>query len=348
MRLDAVGESPLERAVTHTNALPWPLIHTQIAYTLARVIMAGTKLGVFEALEDQPLSAAQIAERCDTDPRATDKLLFALAAAGYATSSDSGYALTARSRKWLRRDSPHCMADKLLLQYEEWEWMERSEDFVRTGHPMELHETLTSDQWPAYQRGMRALAPAVAGEIARRLPVPRNARDLLDIGGSHGYYSVVLCRRHSSLRAVVLDLPEAVEHAAPLLAAENMGDRVVHRAGDALSDDLGSETFDVVLASQVVHHFSAPQNQDLASRVARALRPGGVFAVIEAFRPSSPRDAGQGGALLEFYFALTSQSGTWTPAEIASWQRDAGLRPRRPLRIRTAPGVGAQVAVKPG
>ena len=69
MRLDAVGESPLERAVTHTNALLWPLIHPQIAHTLARVIMAGTKLGVFEALEDHPLPAAQIAERCGTDPR---------------------------------------------------------------------------------------------------------------------------------------------------------------------------------------------------------------------------------------------------------------------------------------
>jgi hypothetical protein len=46
-------------------------------------------------------------------------------------------------------------------------------------------------------------------------------------------------------------------------------------------------------------------------------------------------------------FALTSQSGTWTPEEMAAWQRDAGLRPRRPLHFRTVPGAGAQVAAKP-
>jgi predicted O-methyltransferase YrrM len=347
VRLEAVGESPIERVIARTNVPPWPLFHTQMAYTLARVIMAATQLGVFEALDAKPAPAAQIAERCSTDPRATEKLLFALAAAGYARASDGGYALTALSRKWLRRESPYCLADKLLLQFAEWDWMEHSEDYVRTGSPLELHDTLAADQWPIYQRGMRALASTVASELARRLPVPKSAREMLDIGGSHGYYSVVLCRRHQALRAVVLDLPEAVEHAAPLLAAEGMGDRVVHRSGNALTDELGSETYDLVIASQLVHHFSEEQNRALAGRIARALRPGGIYAIIEAFRPGSPKEAGQVGALLEFYFALTSQSGTWTPQEMAAWQQDAGMRPRRPLRFRTAPGVGAQIAAKP-
>ncbi len=347
MRLDAVGENQIERLITHTNMPPWPLLHTQMAYTLARVIMAATRLGIFEALDDRPVAAAQIAERCSTDPRATEKLLFALAAAGYARADDDRYALTPLSRKWLRRESPHCLADKLLLQFAEWEWMEHSEEYVRSGRPLELHDTLAADEWPMYQRGMRAIASAVAPELARRLPVPKSARDMLDIGGSHGYYSVVLCRRHDALRAVVLDLPEAVEHAAPLLAAEGMGDRVVHRSGNALTDELGSETYDLVIAAQLVHHFSEEQNRALTASIARALRPGGIYAIIEAFRPTSPKDAGQMGALLEFYFALTSQSGTWTPQEMAAWQRDAGMRPRRPLRFRTAPGVGAQIAAKP-
>jgi SAM-dependent methyltransferase len=126
-----------------------------------------------------------------------------------------------------------------------------------------------------------------------------------------------------------------------------MGDRVVHRAGNALTDDLGTDAYDIVIASQLVHHFSEEENRALAERVARALRPGGVYAILDAFRPTDPNDAGQVGALMEFYFALTSQSGTWTPEEMATWQRDAGLRPRRPMHFRTAPGAGAQVAAKP-
>ena len=176
--------------------------------------------------------------------------------------------------------------------------------------------------------------------------MPDWATDVLDIGGSHGYYSVALCRRHPELRAVVLDLPQAVEHAAPLLAEEGMGDRVVHRAGDALRDDLGEEAWDVVMITQLVHHFTDEQNRDLARRVARALRPGGVYAILDAFRARTPGEAGQVGALLEFYFALTSQSGTWAPEEMADWQRAAGLQPKRPIRFRTTPGAGIQAAVK--
>jgi SAM-dependent methyltransferase len=346
MRLDAVPESAVERVIARTNIPPWPLLHTQMAFTLARVIMAATQLGIFEALEEDPLSAAQVAELCSTDPRATEKLLFALAATGYADARDGGYALTPRSRKWLRRDSPQSLADKMLFQFDEWEWIERSEEYVRTGQSLELHDTLPEDRWPLYQAGMRALASTVAPELARRLPVPKAARDMLDIGGSHGYYSVALCRRHDGLRAVVLELPVAIAAVAPLLAAEGMGDRVVHRAGNALTDDLGSEVYEVVLISQLVHHFSDDQNRELARRVARALRPGGIYAIVDSFRPSSPKAAGQLGALMEFYFALTSQSGTWTPEEMAGWQREAGLRPRRPIRFRTAPGAGAQVATK--
>jgi SAM-dependent methyltransferase len=347
MRLGVIGDNVFERLFARTNLAPWPIIHTQMAFTLARVVMAATRLGVFDVLGDRPMPAAEVAAACGTDPVATEKLLFALAASGYARQRDGGYALSALSRRWLRRDSARSVADMVDLQYEGWDLLGASEEYVRHGHAIDLHETLAGERWGTYQRGMRAMAVALAPELGRRMPVPHGARQMLDIGGSHGYYSVVVCRRHPQLRSTVLDLPPAVEHAAPLLAAEGMGDRVVHRAGDALSDDLGDGRYDLILASQVVHHFSAEQNRLLAERVARALRPRGVYAIVEEFRPRSARRARQLGGLLEFYFALTSRAGTWSVEELAGWQRDAGLQPRRTIRFLSAPGIGIQAAAKP-
>jgi SAM-dependent methyltransferase len=63
-------------------------------------------------------------------------------------------------------------------------------------------------------------------------------------------------------------------NAAPLLEMEGMGDRVVHRVGDASIDDFGVETFDLVYTSNLVHHLVDEENRDLTRRVARALRPG--------------------------------------------------------------------------
>jgi SAM-dependent methyltransferase len=347
VRIGPIPDNLVERLVLRAGAAPLPLLETQIAYTLARVIMAGVRLGVFDALADGPGTAEEVAQRCGTDPAATGKLLFALAGAGYLNAVDGGYELAPVARKWLLKGSDPSLADKLELQFLEWDWMGASEEYVRTGQPLEVHSETDEDRWRLYQRGMRSIAGVFTQEGAKRMPVPKGATRMLDIGGSHGYWSVAICRRHDGLSAVILDLPEAVEQAAPILAAENMGDRVIHRAGDALTDDLGEDEYDLVLVSQLVHHFSEEQNRELAKRIARALRPGGVYAISDAFRPATSKQAGQTGALLEFYFALTSQSGTWSVEEMADWQRGAGLKPRRPIKLRTAPGVGILAAAKP-
>jgi SAM-dependent methyltransferase len=302
---------------------------------------------VFEALAAGPLMADEVAARCQAHPGATTKLLNVLVAMDYLKAEGARYALTSVARKWLLKDSPGSLRDAVLIRYVDWDWVARLEEFVQTGAPIDIHSGMSTEQWGVYQRGMRSIAGAAAGEMARRTPVPPGARDMLDIGGSHGYYSVLLCRRHPGLRAVVLDLPEAVAQAAPILAREGMGDRVVHRACNALTDDLGTDGYDLVLIAQVVHHFDDATNRALARRVARALRPGGYYVIQEITRPRYPGEGGGIGALFDLYFALTSEAGTFSYEEMADWQREAGLIPKKPIRFFSVPGAGEQVAVKP-
>ncbi len=346
MKIGTLPENLLERIALMAGAVPTPFIDT-FCFVLARTIMAATKLGIFEALRAEPRSAAAVAQHCGTHPHATRKLLDTLVSAAYLQLEGEHYALAPIARKWLLKDQPQSLHDVVLLRFVDWQWLTHLEDFIVTGQPLDIHRDMPPDHWELYQRGMRSLASAAVAEMVRRTPVPKGARDMLDIGGSHGYYSVALCRRYPGLRAVILDLPSAVEHAAPILAQEGMGDRVVHRAGNVLTDDLGSEAYDLVLMAQLVHHFDEPTNRALVRRIATALRPGGYLVIQEAIRRQSPTEGGQAGALLDLYFALTSESGTWSFAEMASWQRDAGLIPRKPIRFRMLPGVGEQVAVKP-
>ncbi len=347
MKIGTIAENEIEQNMLDEGLLPTPLLDTQMAYTLARTVMVGTKLGVFEALAQGALTSSKVAASCKTHPSATKKLLNALVGAGYLSANGERYELAPVARRWLLKKSPQSLHDKMLFQLMEWDWVEHYEDFVRSGKPLTVHETMSDEEWGIYQRGMRSLAGTWVSEVAQVTPVPKGARDMLDIGGSHGYYSVALCRRHPELRAVVLDLPEAVEQAAPILAEEGMGDRVVHRAGNVLSDDLGTEAWDLVLIALLVHHFDDATNRELARRVARALRPGGVFVIQDVFRPRSPEEAGQLGALLDLYFAVTSKAGSWSVEEMADWQREADLVPQEPIRFLSAPGSGQQVAVKP-
>jgi SAM-dependent methyltransferase len=342
--LGVIAEGLVERLVLRSNAAPEPLLETQLAFSMARSIMAGVALGVFEAAAERARSAAEIAAECGTHAGATEKLLNALTACGYFRCRSGVYTLTRKSRKWLLRRCATNLCDKLLFQFREWDMVEGYEQYVRSGRTLDAHAAGgDAGLWNIYQRGMRNLAGLSAEEVTARFPMPAGAKDLLDIGGSHGHYSVCLCRKHPELRSVVLDLPEAVAHAAPLLAEENPGGRVTHRAGNALTDDLGERGVDVVFMSQLVHHFTDEQNRALVKRIARALRPNGVCVMLDSIRPARAGDGGQSAALLDLYFAMTSESGTWPVETMQDWLREAGLEPLPPRWLRTLPG-GALVA----
>jgi 2-polyprenyl-3-methyl-5-hydroxy-6-metoxy-1,4-benzoquinol methylase len=348
MRIGAIAESGLEWLALKLDFAPRALLDTHAAMLLARTVMAGAELKVFDALAARPLTAEETAAACGSAPDPTALLLDALAACGYLRFREGRFELTRRGRSWLLTASDSSVRDKLLLQTIEWRWLEELEEFVRSGRPLDFHRTMTPEERKLYHRGMRALAGIAAPEVARRIPVPRAPRRMLDLGGSHGHFAAEICRRYPNLTAEVMDLPEAVEAAAPLLAAENLDNRLVHRPGDATRADLGVEQFDLVLMSNLAHHLDAEENRDLARRIARALRSGGAFVIQEPARVERPGRQGQIPALLGLYFAMQSRPGvrTWTVSAMASWQRSAGLTVSRPRRLRTAPGWVLQVAVR--
>lgn len=341
MRIGVIAQNLLERVALATGRMPTPLIECVPTIILARALMAATELGVFEALAAGPQPAETIADRCATHAAATASLLEALVGAGYLRRNRAGYALTPVARRWLVRDAPRSVSDYLRFNVLQWDWLGRSEAFLRTGAPIDVHAELDAAGWDSYQRAMRCLARLSAAEVARRVPVPRGARSLLDIGGANGVYAAALCQRHAGLRATILDLPPALAANAAALAADP---RLTLRAGDVREAELGRAAFDVIFVANVLHHFDAATNRDLIGRAARALRPGGVLVIQEGLRVAATRADRQFGALGGFFFALTSAAGVWSAAEMVAWQRAAGLHPLPPRRLRTAPGQGLLAA----
>ena len=192
MRLGLIADTPEERNALESGQVPVAFLETHYAFGLARAVMAATRLGVFESLAHRPASAVTIARSCGTDPVATQKLLISLAGSGYLDVEDDQYALTPTARACLLKGNTNSLVDTVLFAFDEWDLMEHIEDYVRSGSPLDLHQCMTREQWERYQQSMRALAGQTAQQVAQAISLPDGASDMMDVGGSHGYYSVAL------------------------------------------------------------------------------------------------------------------------------------------------------------
>lgn len=346
MKFKLAAENLLEWIALRFNLAPRPLIETQVAFTAARAIMAAAELGVFEALGAAARSADEVARQCNTHPAGTRHLLDCLVGVGYLSWSNAKYSLRPSYRKWLLKESEANLVAKLRFQILEWDYVGQLEDYVRTGQPLDLHGTTSDIQWQTYQEGMRDLSVNAARELAGKIPLPKGAASMLDIGGSHGLYSIELCKRYATLSSTILELDDAIEAASAIAKRYDTTGRVHYRAGNALADDLGESLYDLVMINNVVHHFSADQNHALAAKAARALKPGGIYAIGDMIRPHTPGEGGVVASTLDLYFALTSASGNWSQNEMQAWQQAAGLTPLKPLAMMSLPGWQMVLAAK--
>jgi 2-polyprenyl-3-methyl-5-hydroxy-6-metoxy-1,4-benzoquinol methylase len=346
MKLKVTPENLLERMALQLNLAPMPLVDTQVAFNAARAIMAGATTGIFECIGKSQKTFFQIAAECKTDSSATKQLLDCLVGIGYLRWSNEKYSLKKKYYKWLLKESPSNLLGKLKFQELEWNWMSHLEEYVRTGKPMDLHSTLSPAEWASYQEGMRDLSISTAKELAGKLKLPSNAGQMLDIGGSHGLYSIELCKKNPSLNSTILELPGAIERAQSIAKEHGLTEKIKYKGGNTLTDDLGNAQYDLVMINNVVHHFTNEENLKLAEKIAKALKPGGLFAIGEFIRQQKPGAGGVVAATCDLYFSLTSSSGTWSAEEMKLWQEKAGLKPSKAISLMTLPGWKLLLAVK--
>lgn len=338
MKITLKAENPLEWIALRFNLAPRPLVETQVYFTAARVIMAAAELGIFEAIGKAQRTAEEIATSCRTHPLSTKQLLDCLVGVGYLRWSGGSYSLKPVHHKWLLKESDCNLIEKLRFQMLEWDWTSKLEDYLRNGQSLELHDSISELEWQRYQEAMRDLSFNAARELAGKLSVPAGATQMLDIGGSHGLYSVALCDRHSALHSTIMELPGAVESASGIAKRYDKTGRIKYVVGNALTDDLGAAQYDLVLINNVVHHFTTEQNTALAAKVARALKPAGLYAIGDMIRVEFPGEGGVIAATMSLYFSLISSSGNWSASEMQSWQTSAGLKPEKAIALMSLPG----------
>jgi 2-polyprenyl-3-methyl-5-hydroxy-6-metoxy-1,4-benzoquinol methylase len=329
-------EGPAQRLALLLDLGPTPAAQAFFPMMSARSVMAGVRLGVHAALARAEQTPAELAARLGLDPAATHLLLEALETLGHLRRRGERYALTRSARRFLDPASPTYVGTFIELNYLQWEWWSQLEPALRGERAPDLHARGADDPaWPTYVRAMYELARLSAPEVSRRLPLPRGATRLLDLGGAHGWFAADLCRRHPGLRATVVDLPGSVRTGRAIIGAAGMDDRVDHVEGDALSPIEGGP-YDAALCFQLLHHFSPEQNRQMLGHLAAAIRPGGTLAILEYLvRPR--RQVPGFAALIGLHYFLTSGAAAYRRSDLEGWLGAAGFERPRFVELRRMP-----------
>lgn len=263
----------------------------------AAQVRAAARLGVADALGDEPCPAAELAATLDADPDALDRLLRALTTHGVFVETTPGqYAHTDLSRQ-LREDHPASL--KYLMLWltapSTWQVWPRLDEAVRTGKPafpeiygQDIFTYLsTSDPESAevFDRAMTQASRISSDRVVDILDMT-DVRTVVDVGGGQGYLAATLLRRYPQVHAVLQDLDTVVAGALPEICEGGvLADRCRVVGGDCRVE---------VPAGADLYVFRNVLDWDDESTLAalrtvrRCGRPGGRVVVVQAVLDGTP------------------------------------------------------------
>lgn len=338
MRLDVAGDGLLEKLGIAVGLVPTPLIHTTFGVGYARSIVAGTRLGVFEALGAEEASAEEVAERIGCHPGGTRALMAALVGFGLLERKKGRYRNGRAARKWLLADSTQSLKDAVLFLGYCHDLVRDLESDVRTGAIVRLHDKQHPQEfWDAYMGALAAFARLLSKELVRRVSVGKPKR-LLDVGGGHGIYAAALCAKHDGLTADVLDLEPACVAGRRIQEADGTADRVRHVVGDFRTADWGTG-YDLVLVFNVLHNATADEARALIHKAKAALNPGGRLVISDAKHLGEDGELDASAGWNELFFFVISGAQAWPESTLRGWLTEAGFEDLQRTEFLMAPQI---------
>jgi C-methyltransferase len=263
----------------------------------AAAVRAAASLRIADVLDDEPMTAHELAAAVQAEAKPLRRLLRALACYGVFTETDEDrFAHTDMSRQ-LREDAPNSLRYIALWCTEPWTWeaWPRLEDAVRTGRNIfpdlygkeffdYLHDD-ADDSAQVFNKAMTHSSRQSAADLTAFLDLD-GVSSVVDIGGGQGHVLAGLLEKHPGIHGALLDLPQVVAHADPRL-----------RAGGALADRAELVPGDCRVAVPVRADLYIIKNilewDDESTRrtlrnVVAAARPGARVVVVENLVDDSP------------------------------------------------------------
>lgn len=267
---------------------------TEIAmgYSRSRILSAAARLGLADALDDDPRCVDQLAEFCGAQPASLYRLLRSLSSFGVVAETTPRHFVLTPFVKPLRKDAPNSEWAAVVfwadLLAENWSYLT---ECIRTGesagHIME-REGVTS-RW-SKDPNARAIFGAVMGTAPADdyMPFARawdfsNYHTVADLGGGGGALIAAVLKAYPNLRGMLVDRPEFIAKAALRLEQEGLAARC-RLLGADLRQAVPAGA-DVYLLKHVLHGCDDEAAIEILGHCRSVLPAEGRLLVIEFVLP---------------------------------------------------------------
>src|SRR6478672_10608912 len=246
----------------------------------------GQKLGLYKALAaGEPLSAAQLAEKTNTNERYVREWLVNQAAGGYIEyDGDTGrYFLAPEQAVALTEEqSPFYVGGGFFVVKAMTQAVERIEDYFRNGGGMlwgEHHPDLFIGTERFFRPGYTAhlvstWIPALDGVEAKL----KAGAKVADIGCGHGASTIIMAKAYPNSEFWAFDNHEAsIEYAKKAAQDAGVGDSVQFEVANAQT--IPDNQYDLVAFFDCLHDMGDPVGA--CRRAAEVLAPGASAMIVE-------------------------------------------------------------------
>jgi precorrin-6B methylase 2 len=336
-------------ATTSTSRRPSPehIFQTLNAHQQTAALKSAIELDLFTAIDDGNHHAADIAKHLKVSERGARILSDYLSILGFLHKEDGRYRLTEDAALFLSKRSPHYMGTIVgfLTSPQSFENMARLTDAVtqgRTANEKGSNYEPNDNFWVSFARSMAPLTVPAALYIAQ-LVEAQEARPshVLDIAAGHGMYGITIARQNPKAQVTAVDWPAVLEVAKENAEKAGVADRYITRPGSAFETELGSG-YDLVLLTNIFHHFDKKTCVHLMQRVYQALKPGGKALTLE-FVPNEDRVTPPTEAAFSLVMLASTDAGdAYTFSEFNTMFQEAGFAETTIHRI---PGMPQEVLV---
>jgi precorrin-6B methylase 2 len=304
-------------------------------FMASRVLLSGAELDIFSLLAPKPLTAWQIASAKKADLRAMTILLDALSALGFLVKRQGRYQTEPSAIALLTSQAPASILPMVLHMDAVWRNWSQITDIVlaKTKAGMRKEGALADANIKAFIGAMHVAGSKMAPQVVASID-PGPARNLIDVGGGSGTYTLAFLSAAPEMKATLFDLAPVIDMARERVEEAGLAHRVTLVAGNFYQDEL-PPGHDLAILSAIIHQNSPDQNETLFGKIYRCLDANGRI-VIRDHVMSADRTQPLEGAL----FAVNMLAGTAGGNAYTFDEIEAGLTAAGFTRIRLIKTMG--------